>query len=204
MALIVIGKSSELLVCHMIFIYFKAAKKQMELTLHIYKDRNQIGNSFTLAEVREKFEDPMAWVKISGDLVKTEKYNARYDNHHAFELQIKECGDNVVPSKGYVVCQNVVGDSKSYNGYNLKYDTVLVHEPRLLTDGLVGTSLKVTKPNIRDLKPILWKQLGSPTDTHLYLLKLQLVDADAFICKDDVTGEYYPYVISKILYLSKK
>lgn len=175
------------------------------LSLRIYKDRNLIGNQLSKNEIADKFSDPMMWVSITGKLFKMEAYSKNYPEHEVYELSNKIINCNTVPCKGLIILEKKTDKSCEYDRYKLQYDTVLVHKPQTLKKGLVLTELKVNKPDISMLNKKVWKKLGSAQHKYMYLVELILnKDAEPYVCKDDVTGEYYPYYINRVLYLSRK
>ena len=110
----------------------------------------------------------------------------------------------VVPCRAIAICR-YAGETQArlgreFDAYEVQYETVLVHEPRPATDGMVLIDLKepTVRPDLTGLKPQLWLQLGEKADDAVFLLRLQLyAESDSFVCKDDVTGEFYPYVLKE-------
>lgn len=171
------------------------------MELKIFKNRSQDVYNMTAEEFDEygRF-----WTRVTGDLIKKDNID-KYPNYDVYEVSVPEVTGSslrdsplVVPAKALVVFKL---EGKMYN-FNLSYETKLLHAPRPLTpDGLVMMSVNETyDPDYSDMKKYMWKQCNFGDIA--ILLKLMLYTKyDPTVNKDDVTGEWYAYILNKIIVL---
>jgi hypothetical protein len=125
--------------------------------------------------------------------------------YQVYELDMKDIGyDRIVPCKAviFIKCKG-----KTFS-FSLSYETVQVHDPRPVVDGLVlCTTNDPTTVDTSSLKSKIWKQLGKKGDGMIFLLCLSKPSKeiyDATVRKDDATGEYYAYDLDRVVILQKK
>ena len=178
------------------------------LEVRIFKNRGQL--SATDVDLEEVWGFSQYWARADGPLERREDLDIRYPGYSVWAMPwgaIRLGG--IVPCKSLVVCRLTRPDEvRTTNGYCLQYETVRVAEPApVIKPGLVLVDFHkqpVEKADISSLKRNIWRQLGDSGAPLVYLLQLKL-DEEFFadICRDDVTGEAYPYVATKIVCLIK-
>lgn len=126
--------------------------------------------------------------------------------------------NGVVPSSAIMAIEI---DGLLQKAYSLRYKTVKIHEGFQERKEINGNFFlkidnnklsEVTPPNLDLLPNVVWKQIGKKGDQSVILFKLSKVNnVDSIEIpsqlystnSDDFTGDYYCYVISKIVYLIK-
>lgn len=153
--------------------------------------------------------DEQAWTHVMGNFKRREKYERKYPGYLVYELQIKNTEhEQIVPCKASVFIQ--YNDQKF--SYLLKYETVQVHDQcPTVCNKIVLRSMdeKINMDHVSSLSPQIWKQLGKKKDSILFLshLSISSPETDIFgpsVRKDNVTGEYYAYDLTRVLMLQKK
>jgi hypothetical protein len=109
--------------------------------------------------------------------------------------------DRVVPSKTTAII--MIGNA--FHHFNFSYKTVSV-KPCPASGGFVLINLAEDAANravdTSDLKMGIWV-VGPESEPRFVLRLKKMLEFDAAICKDDVTGEAYPYVLEG-LYVAMK
>lgn len=194
----------------------------MCLTLRLYKNRDLV----KVQDVQQQWNSGRWWEEVSGTLRKTtDNAFAKYEGYDVQELQIENADKpfQYTPTKVSVLWRihprdniDQLDDVDDVDGaikqHTLTlYETVQAHPPVLpLPIGghrFVPCSLDTSshQADISKLSKTVWKQLGQTGEPTILLLKMKkqhLSKEDVTVAKDDVTGDVYPYRITRVLYLT--
>lgn len=194
-----------------------ADNKQLIVCVRVFKHREQTKNSTirTVGQnVLQKIWDGSAWGEFKGKLVPWPAMERKYPGHHVFNVEAEprspedEFG-GVVPSRALYIVKLSDG---SLHGFSKEYPTVSVCPPGATIQSPLGTGVlidfatekKTQRPKLDGLKESIWVQSKILPTTHI-MVKIRLNrEFNHVVCKDDVTGEAFPYVLSQVVVLSAK
>lgn len=199
------------------------------IKLQIHKMRSEpINNKSVFKLIKggdfnyEKFFDErqaVAWTLIEGEL-KLElsmRIKNKYPDYMVYKIPVPTHNwnvPNIVPCRAMVVVKGTTPDGSEFAlRYGLSYETFVAFEPcKIFEPGMVLTKLE-QKPldgfndNFKKIRTKKWIQLGSTSDKFIILLNLRRNPMEPPInpwtIKDDVTGEFYPYILYSAYLLEK-
>lgn len=199
----------------------------MRLSLRLFKNRELV----QVHDLQQQWNSGRWWEEVSGTLHKaTDNAFAKYEGYDVQELHIETADKRFqyTPAKACILWRihphehidgadrgdgvdEVDAAIKQHNA--TMYETVQAHPPvsPLSIGGhrVVPCSLNASphQADIRNLSNTVWKQLGQTGDPTILLLKLKkqrLSVKEVTVAKDDVTGDVYPYRITRVLYLTRQ
>ena len=193
----------------------------MRLSLRLFKNRELV----QVHDLQQQWNSGRGWEEVSGTLRKaTDNAFAKYEGYDVQELHIETTDKRFqfTPVKACVLwrihhpdrgddADDVDGAIEQHNA--TMYETVQAHPPvsPLSIGGhrVVPCSLNASphQADIRHLSKTVWKQLGQTGEPTILLLKMKkqrLSEEEVTVAKDDVTGDVYPYRITRVLYLTRQ
>ena len=191
------------------------------LTVRLYKNRELV----QVHDVQQQWNSGRWWEEVSGTLRKaTDNAFAKYEGYDVQELHIETADKRFQysPAKACILWRIHHSDrgdgvdevDAAIEQHNATmYETVHAHPPvsPLSIGGhrVVPCSLNASphQADISNLSKTVWKQLGQTGDPTILLLKLKkqrLSEEEVTVAKDDVTGDVYPYRITRVLYLTRQ
>lgn len=201
----------------------------MRLSLRLFKNRELV----QVHDLQQQWNSGRWWEEVSGTLRKaTDNAFAKYEGYDVQELHIETADKRFqyTPAKACILWrihphEHIDGadrgdgvdevDAAIEQHNATMYETVQAHPPvsPLSIGGhrVVPCSLNRNasphQADIRNLSKTVWKQLGQTGDPTILLLKLKkqrLSEEEVTVAKDDVTGDVYPYRITRVLYLTRQ
>lgn len=184
----------------------------MKNYIHLRSFRNRELNPHT--PTRFSFERGIIQNNTRVDLIRREDIDVKYPNFEVYEANIKNCDYNGVPCKAQIISKIFIDDLSYTLSYTLQYDTIHIHDKCETLKELTRMDLEKTYSNegLDNLPIKIWKQFGDKNSKIVILLNLKrFLNANdpsynllARINSDNITGELYHSVISRILVLKRK
>lgn len=150
----------------------------------------------------------LSWTIIEGDLIPKKSLREKYPGYYTYKIPIKKHSwdiPNVVPCRALAVA-TITTEPESHDvQFMFGYESFIAFKPCDYKDKTVKvntdfTTLPDFAENMGKIKKSKWVQLGAPGDHIIILMKLIrnpiIPPTTPWSLKDDITGEFYPYIIS--------
>lgn len=181
------------------------SKTKYGISARCFNNRSQ--SEYTSEQVAELWTQ-YAWCVADGDLIRQPDLDHKAGKgNEMWRMKIAKhppvpkgfTFDRVVPCKALVAIKM---DDQIYH-FNASYKTVSVEAcPSAGGMALIDFRKSIERPNVSSLKRSLW--VVSPVAAVRFMIHLKRNDGfDPMICKDDASGEVFPYLLSSV-YVVKK